>query len=406
MKVDDERMPRTRFISLPVLVLAATLFVVTTSEFQVAAMLTTMSADLGVPVSELGLLVTVYALGMGLGGPLIAWTLRRMRPDRALVLVLIGYAVAEAGAGASHESVSLSVLRFVTGALSGATFGLALSVGMAASAPERASRASATVLTGLMAGTLLGLPLSHVLAEVVGWRASFLVLATAAVLMACAVIAIVPATPLPVQPSTEAGVGPRSRALWLRYLGSLLTIGGAFAAFTYIEPLLQRSGLTPVGVIVAMLGFGVAAFTVNAMTGRVRRATARRWLLVGLIVQLGALALLLSNPGAPIQVVAATVLVGGTGIALNPLLVTRVLAIARPSVMVNTVHTSAITLGIAGASAIGSKAIDESGDLGATLWVGLALTVGAGLLAVATPDPPSTVDPEGRRRVRPERGSL
>ncbi|MCG7310846.1 MFS transporter [Brachybacterium sp. ACRRE] len=370
-----------------VLVLAASLLVVTTSEFQVAAMLSSMASDFAVQVSTLGMLVTVYSLGSAVGGPLLARLLHGRGPRAALVGVLLAYAVTEAAAGLVTDPALLYALRTVTGALSGATFGLTLTTGMRASPAPLRSRASAVILAGLMLGTLLGLPLSHALAEIATWRISFLVLAGAAVATAVAVLATVPALPAPGAdeddaPLTEDRGSPlaplRSRALWLRYLSSFLSIGGAFAAFAFLEPILARAGITGGGATAMMLGFGAAALVVNLAGGRVaddRRA--RRWLLAGLGLQLAALAAILAMPAAPAAVAVATLGLGASGMALNPLLVTRVTAIAPPDVLVNTVHTSAITLGVAAATALGSVGFGAVGDPGGAVAVGAALTVAA-----------------------------
>lgn len=374
-------MPRSSSLKLPILVLATSLFVVTSSEFQVSAMLTAMSRDLEVPVGDLGLLVTTYSLGMGLGGPAIALALRRQPPRRGLVLVMLGYAFTEGLAGAMDDHFALLLLRFLSGALSGATFGMALSAGMGLGTEANQSRVSSGVLAGLMAGTLLGLPLSNLLAETVGWRASFYCLAAAAALMALTVHWVLPAPTTAAREEAETLGVLRNRDLWIRYLTSFLVIGGSFAAFAFIDPLLRRAGLTSGQVTLTMLAFGAAAFTMNFVTGRVAPGSARRALTWGLIAQLAALAIFLAAPTRAAPVLAATIMLGATGIALNPLLVGRVLTVARPGVLVNTAHTSAITLGIAAATTISSRAIRGTGSLDGALITGLALT-GAALLSM------------------------
>lgn len=375
-------MPRPLSLRLLVVVLAGSLFVVTSSEFQVSAMLTTMSADLDAPVADLGLLVTVYSLGMGLGGPAIAVALRRIRPRRALVSVMLCYAVVEALGGAATGVQTLLVLRLLAGALSGAAFGMALSTGMRAVAEQHRSRVSSGVLAGLMAGTLLGLPLSHLLATTAGWRASFWILAAAAVAMTIAVHMVLPDDLAGANNEAEHLHALRNRRLWGRYLTSFLVIGGAFAAFAFIDPLLVRAGLTQLQTTLTMLGFGAAAFLINHLTGRAPAGAVRGWLLAGVTVQLVALVIALMAPSTPALMVLFAVLLGGTGIALNPLLVQRVISVGGSGVLVSTVHTSAITLGIAAATTLGSLAIAETGALAGTLIVGIALTAAAGTVTI------------------------
>lgn len=374
----------TRGGRLAVLTLAFTLFVVTTSEFQVAAMLTGMADDLGTSVSHLGLLITCYSLGMALGGPLIAWALRTARPRRALPAVLGCYAALEGLASVTPDPTVLMLLRLGTGALSGATFGLVMAAALPLAPRDSRPKVVATILTGLMAGTLLGLPLSRLLAMAGGWRASFVVLAAAAALMTVAVLLTLPVEPAHAEESASAAGALRNAALWLRYGISFLTIGGCFAAFAFIDPLLGRAGIDGVGATVAMFGFGLAAFLVNTLGGRVSENRAGFWLTIGLIGQFGALTLFAFTGTSTAAVAVAVVLLGGTGIALNPLLVSRVLLVAPAQVLVNTVHTSAITLGVAAASAAGSSAIAVTTRVDATAWIGLGLTAAALALTLLT----------------------
>jgi DHA1 family inner membrane transport protein len=244
------------------------------------------------------------------------------------------------------------------------------------------SRVSAGVLAGLMAGTLLGLPLSHLLATTAGWRASFWMLAAAAVAMSTAVHLVLPHDLAGANSEGENLRALRSGRLWVRYLTSFFVIGGAFAAFAFIDPLLERAGLTPLQTTLTMLGFGAAAFLLNHLTGRIHAGAVRGWLLTGVTVQLVALAIALMAPDISLLMVLSAILLGGTGIALNPLLVQRVVSVGGSGVLVSTVHTSAITIGIAAATTLGSLAITETGDLDGTLIVGIALTVAAGAVAV------------------------
>ena len=75
---------------------------------------------------------------------------------------------------------------------------------------------------------------------------------------------------------------------------------------------------------------------------------------------------------------------GFTGVALNPAMVARVMKAAEPGALVNTLHTSVITAGLAFGSWAGGEAIDAGFGLRAPLWVGAALA-GLGLISLARP---------------------
>ena len=223
--------------------LMATLLVVTMSELQTAGMMPYMAADLGVNTGTIGLLVSVYALGMAIGGPMVAIGLRRMPPRRALCLVVGTYAVFEIAAPLVHEFWWLALIRGLTGCLAGAMFGLCISLGARlAPSPERIGQNVAIVMSGLMVGTVVGLPVSHFIAEQWNWQTSFILLGGAA-LVVCLIdrIGLPDVEPASAESSTQDARALRNPALWARYLVSLLTIGATYGAFSYFTPLLEQN---------------------------------------------------------------------------------------------------------------------------------------------------------------------
>ena len=82
--------------------------------------------------------------------------------------------------------------------------------------------------------------------------------------------------------------------------------------------------------------------------------------------------------------IAAFLVIGLVGVALNPAMVARVMRAAHPGPLVNSLHTSVITAGLALGTWAGGAAIDRGYGLTAPLWVGVALAI-LGLLSLAPP---------------------
>src|SRR5260221_4602802 len=74
---------------LPLFALFFTAFGVGTGEFVIAGLLPDVSRDLGVSIPTAGYLVTAYAIGIAIGGPLTALLVARL-PRKAALLWLIG----------------------------------------------------------------------------------------------------------------------------------------------------------------------------------------------------------------------------------------------------------------------------------------------------------------------------
>lgn len=360
-------------------VLMLTIMVVVMSEFQTAGMMPQIVADLGVSTGQVGTVVTLYALGMALGGPLLVYLLRH-RPPKASLLIVIGtYAALEVLVPLIHEFWWLALLRVLTGCLSGAAYGIAVSYSARlAPSPEKIGEAVSIVLGGIMVGTVIGLPLSHFLAARWGWQSSFYILGIAAFAVFLISLLTLPAREAATQEAAAQDLRKlRSPKLWSRYLVSLLTIGAAFAGFSYFTPLLeQNAGFATNTTTLILLAYGIVSFIGNLIVGKFADQHAIGILRIGHTLLFISLALLGAFSNAQPLVLAMVLIVGVAGVPMNPAMVARVAEIGGTGNMVSTVHTSLITMGVALGSAIGALAIGRAGDdPSAAMWIGAAFAV-------------------------------
>lgn len=360
-------------------VLMLTIMVVVMSEFQTAGMMPQIVADLGVSTGQVGTVVTLYALGMALGGPLLVYLLRH-RPPKASLLIVIGtYAALEVLVPLIHEFWWLALLRVLTGCLSGAAYGIAVSYSARlAPSPEKIGEAVSIVLGGIMVGTVIGLPLSHFLAARWGWQSSFYILGIAAFAVFLISLLTLPAREAATQEAAAQDLRKlHSPKLWSRYLVSLLTIGAAFAGFSYFTPLLeQNAGFATNTTTLILLAYGIVSFIGNLIVGKFADQHAIGILRIGHTLLFISLALLGAFSNAQPLVLAMVLIVGVAGVPMNPAMVARVAEIGGTGNMVSTVHTSLITMGVALGSAIGALAIGRAGDdPSAAMWIGAAFAV-------------------------------
>ena len=360
-------------------VLMLTIMVVVMSEFQTAGMMPQIAADLGVSTGQVGTVVTLYALGMALGGPLLVYLLRH-RPPKASLLIVIGtYAALEVLVPLIHEFWWLALLRVLTGCLSGAAYGIAVSYSARlAPSPEKIGEAVSIVLGGIMIGTVIGLPLSDFLAARWGWQSSFYILGIAAFAVFLISLLTLPAREAATQEAAAQDLRKlRSPKLWSRYLVSLLTIGAAFAGFSYFTPLLeQNAGFATNTTTLILLAYGIVSFIGNLIVGKFADQHAIGILRIGHTLLFISLALLGAFSNAQPLVLAMVLIVGVAGVPMNPAMVARVAEIGGTGNMVSTVHTSVITMGVALGSAIGALAIGRAGDdPSAAMWIGAAFAV-------------------------------
>ncbi|MWB98560.1 MFS transporter, partial [Agromyces seonyuensis] len=189
------------------LVLGAAAFVMVTAEMLPMAMLPQLAVGLGRSESEIGLLVSIWALVVVVGTFPAVRLVRRFDRRAVIAWALVALAVATVLAAAAPSWEAIVVARLI-GAVS---VGLLWATSNAATAdlvPERdLPSAVAVVLGGAMLGTVIGTPLAGFVAQAVGWRPAFWGLAALALAAAVAVRMLVPALPAQAAEAEAAGVG-------------------------------------------------------------------------------------------------------------------------------------------------------------------------------------------------------
>jgi MFS transporter, DHA1 family, inner membrane transport protein len=360
--------------------LFAGMFVMGSVELLVVGVLDLLAADLRVPVATAGALVTAYALGLAVGGPIL--TALTMRWGRRTVLAgaLALFALANLVAVLATGFELLLVTRVVAGALQGVFIAAAFAAGTAAVPPERAGRAISVVISGVAVSGAVGVPVGTLLGQLLGWRGSFTAVVVLAALALVAVVALVPAVP-----GTGAGVGDQARyAFAPRVLAVLalhvLVFAAVYAALTYIVPFLQTvTGVSGPLVSVFLLAYGAAAAVGSFGGGRFADRDAARTLVVATIGTALCLLALYLVGSVPALVALALLALGLVAMSMAPSLQHRVVSLAGPGGgLAQSLPASAVNVGIAVGSFAGGAAIAGS-------TASAAVLTGLGLAAVAVP---------------------
>lgn len=123
-----------------------------------------------------------------------------------------------------------------------------------------------------------------------------------------------------------------------------------------------------------LLAYGAATVVGNAVVARLADAHTIRVLVTGLVLNTLFLVTFALLAGIKGPAVLAMLGVGLVGVTMNPAMISRVQRTANARPLVNTVHSSFITLGVVIGSSVGGLGIDTYG-LRAPLWLGAILAV-------------------------------
>lgn len=308
-------------------------FAVGTTEFVIVGLIPTIAESLGVSLPSAGLLVSLYALGVTIGAPVLT-ALTGPMPRKTLLLALLAlFILGNAFAAFAPGYGSLIVARFITGLAHGVFFAIASTIATNLVAREKEGSAIAMVFMGLTVALVTGVPLGTWIGQSFGWQSTFLGVVALGLIGLIASAVLVPSDlkqSIPPSLKAQAQVLTSPRLL-LVYLITAIGYGGNFIAFTFLAPMLTDvTGLSVGAVSLVILIYGVSVAAGNILGGRLADrmgpVPALTLIFGGLAIMLAALGMALAHPLAAIAVVA---LWGGFAFANVPPLQAYVVQIAR-----------------------------------------------------------------------------
>jgi len=307
-----------------------TLFLIGTDLFVMSPLLPPITRELGVPAADGGWAVTTFAAAYLVGGPSFGSLADRTSRSRVLGIGLAVFALANLATALASSFAMLLAVRALAGlAASGVTPSVYALVGGAAPPAKRAMWL-AVVTSGLLTALITGAPAGTLMADVVGWRGVFVVMAIASVLILGLIrasamrrrrpAAAVGASGPPLEPVATAappppGAAPVSTLLRLRAVSvTTLWALAVYGIYTYLGTILTTIAHLTSGLLAAALAcFGVGAIVGNLAGGRLTDRWGGRAVS---IVSLSALAVLDTVLGLTLEAPTAVLLLVLAAVAL------------------------------------------------------------------------------------------
>ncbi|MEV6019988.1 MFS transporter [Streptomyces sp. NPDC051997] len=358
-------------------VLAAGTFLMGTTEFVIAGLLPEIAGDLDVSVSHAGLLITAFAVGMIVGGPVMALATLRLPQRLTLVLALAVFALGHVVAALSSSFTVVLAARVVTALATGAFWAVGFVIATAAAGPARASRAVGVMMGGLTLANVVGVPIGSFVGQHTGWRGPFWALAVLAALAAAVIGRFIPTAEKRAEMSVRAEFRAlRQGRLWLALSAAVLIMGGIMATYTYIAPLLTDRAGIPAGIVpLVLIAFGIGALGGTAVGGRLGDRRPMTTTITAAAAAALVLLLLIPLSDGPVTAVALIFLMALTGFSLNPVVTSLVMRFAGDApTLASALTTSAYNTGVAVGSALAGRALASSLGLTGPALVGAVFT--------------------------------
>ncbi|MFT4053802.1 MAG: MFS transporter [Novosphingobium sp.] len=368
-------------IGLFALALAA--FAVGTTEFVIIALIPEMARDLAVSVPTAGLLVSLYAVAITVGSPILTALMGTLQRRPLAIGLMVIFTLGNLLAGVAPNYGVLLAGRIITGAAHGVFFAIGATVATSLVDKARSGQAVSFMFAGLTVAMVVGVPLGSFVGQHLGWRAPFLAVVALGAISVVGLIAFLPKNiPLTRPPGMLSQFALLAKPQLLgMYMVTVFGYGGSFVVFTYLSPLMtQVTKVSENTVTLALMLFGAASFVGNLIGGRIAdRIGPRRTLRFAIIGLCVVLPLLTVSARNPVTMFVGLFVWGVLLFCISPTVQSGVVAIAEEEApdAVGTAsgfNIAAFNLGVTIASFAGSLVMAGPGIL-ATPWVALASTL-------------------------------
>ncbi|MCE6965163.1 MULTISPECIES: MFS transporter [Leclercia] len=372
---------------MPLALLALTIsaFAIGTTEFVIVGLVPTIAEQLAITLPSAGLLVSIYALGVAIGAPVLTALTSRLPRKQLLIGLMVLFTAGNMLAWQAPDYTTLVIARLLTGLAHGVFFSIGSTIATSLVPKEKAASAIAIMFGGLTVALVTGVPLGTFIGQHFGWRETFLAVSLLGVIALVSSVLLIPSnipgrTAATLREQLQVLTHPR---LLIIYVITALGYGGVFTAFTFLAPMMQNlAGFSPSAVSWILLGYGVSVAIGNIWGGKLAD---KQGAVPALKIIFAALVILLMvfQFTASIQYAAlATVLVMGIFAfgnvpGLQVYVVQKAEQYAPNAVDVASgLNIAAFNIGIALGSIVGGQTVQHAG-LAQTPWIGSLIVLAA-----------------------------
>lgn len=377
---------------MPIALFALTIaaYAIGTTEFVIVGLLPTVASDLHITLPLAGLIVSVYALGVTFGAPVLTALTGRFE-RKHLLLALMGLFIAgNTLAALSHTYSILLVARVLSAFAHGVFFSVGSTIAADLVPENRRASAIAMMFMGLTVAIVTGVPLGTLIGQTFGWRATFAAVALLGVLAFAAIALLLPSNLKKAPPASIMDqirvLG--SRRLLIVFAMTALGYGGTFVAFTFLASILEQiTGFSASAVSIVLVLYGLAIAVGNISGGKLANRDPVK-ALTGLFLAQTVVLVLFSftavSPWLAIPTLAALGFLSFANVPGLQIYVVQLAKVVRPAAVdvASALNIAAFNLGIAAGAWIGGIVVASPLGLAATPWVGALLVAGALLLTL------------------------
>jgi MFS transporter, DHA1 family, inner membrane transport protein len=365
---------------MPLALFALTIaaYAIGTTEFVIVGLLPTVASDLHITLPLAGMIVSIYALGVTFGAPVLTALSGRIARKPLLLGLMALFILGNLVAGFASGYGMLLVGRVLSAFAHGVFFSVGATIAADLVPENRRASAIALMFMGLTVAIVTGVPLGTLIGQNFGWRATFMAVSGLGAVAFLAILALLPSN---LSKAAPAGLLEQLRALGsgrllLVYGMTAFGYGGTFVTFTYLAVMLQDvTGFSAASVSLVLVLYGLAIAFGNLAGGRIADRNPVKALAFLFALQALVLALFTLTAHYAVPALITLAALGFLSFATVPGLQLYVVQLARrhrPGAVdvASALNIAAFNLGIAGGAWIGGLVVASPLGLSATPLVG------------------------------------
>jgi len=385
--------PARRALALFTLALGG--FSIGVTEFASMGVLPNIAADLlpdfathpATEISRAGWLITLYALGVVVGAPIVTAVASRASQTKLALWLLGAFVVGSLASAFAPTFETLAIARFVAGLPHGTFFGAAVLLAGRIMGPGNQGKGIAIAMSGLPIANIVGVPLATWIGQEAGWRWAYGLVAALFAITLVLALRLLPRFPGDPTRSVRASLAAFTNVrVWIMIGVASIGFGGFFAVYSYVSEVVTRvAGLSPSAIPLVLAAIGIGMTIGTFVGGWSSDRNNPRTLLVSFGALIVSLLLYLCFAGSAVGLYVTVFLVGFWFSVMNPAVQARFIRIARDAALMGAaVSHAAFNIGNALGAWLGGVVIAAGFGYLSPGWVGLALASAGAILAITS----------------------
>jgi DHA1 family inner membrane transport protein len=372
----------TKKSRLPIAIWALTVsvFAIGTTEVVMIGLLPTIAKEFSTSISSAGWLVTTYAIGVAIGGPIVTAFTNKVNRKKLLLGIVLFFVLSNGLASFSFNFTLLIIARVLSGVAHGVFVGIGTNIASSMVPKEKRATAIAIMFTGLTVAMVTGVPLGTYIGQQFGWRFTFGGIAVAGFLCLLANQLWLPnnikqGEAIRLKDQFNA---LRNKSMLLGFSLTSFSFAALFETFTYLSPLLEKiSAFTENQITLILLLYGIAVAFGNLLGGKFSNKNPSKMLIILFAIMFVTFGLMFVLLPYKIPALILITIMGFIGFATVPGMQLYVIQLSEKYLagtgdVSSVLNISAFNIGIALGSSIGGMLISTSlGLLSITLMSAL-----------------------------------